>query len=691
MAKSKPQISKSKTSRIDDDEDQMKSRPEPADEEAVDADGDDADKEAAEVDVEDTDDEATEVDVEDADAEAEATGESGDVETPQTGEGEESADEGPVAPPAKITITALVLILLNLIAAPTFLIFAYLDIVVRTQYSYRTMLNYIQVWGLPLKSEDNADSLSNETRPLIVLTPKQLQTAFNKRPGVKGEGKEFAPFEETLDKRIPFLLRPRDLSPQLLEDVFQGQAEKVATLDEEIERLQKKLEGDIQDAANGVKDALAKKSEKEKLAVIKKALSPFSWDAGQAKKLEAQIDETKGADLDALAKRAIIRNVLFTIAWDVNQVKKLEDRLEKAKGAELDSLFDDAVQRRIYYDILAPVNVFRPGDIKDVKNYKIERLSDLDAYKLDQVKEFMQQRLKALIANDYDLDIHIGAEVWNKAQENPDPEALKRDTIEKRQTIAFLLFTLSQVGVPALDKQLLYSNGVERAQIVCGLHEFTNASIHYVHALRVLEERVRNSVVGDREGHPHVLVELLKLTPEEFIGRFDKDNDKKLSRDEFGTSLSKTFAAADKDGDGKLDREEVAGLQALFRKNPEVTRTDGFIDEYENEIDRLVEIAAQIDSAQKRLADLKLQQDHFQKIYNQRAAQHKSTLEDLLKARRNTEKYVKDLRELQDQLHAALQDLSEASDRNFELFAQIRALEQTYQNQKTKRGGKKQP
>src|SRR5262249_45735274 len=156
------------------------------------------------------------------------------------------------------------------------------------------------------------------------------------------------------------------------------------------------------------------------------------------------------------------RNVLFTIAWDVwyrrgfsesDQLKKLDDRLKEIKGADLDSLLDDSIQRRIYYDILAPINVFRPGEIKDVKNYKIEKLSDLKAYPLDKVKEFMQDRLAASVADKFNPDVHLG-EYWSK--EKPSDEAMTRDSIEKRQQIAFIMFTLSQVTVPTLDKKPLY-------------------------------------------------------------------------------------------------------------------------------------------------------------------------------------------------------------------------------------------
>jgi Ca2+-binding EF-hand superfamily protein len=64
---------------------------------------------------------------------------------------------------------------------------------------------------------------------------------------------------------------------------------------------------------------------------------------------------------------------------------------------------------------------------------------------------------------------------------------------------------------------------------------------------------------------PPIVEELLKLTPDQFIKRFDKDGDGFLSKDELPMFLGKAFDASDKNGDGKLDREEVAALQKLLR------------------------------------------------------------------------------------------------------------------------------
>jgi Ca2+-binding EF-hand superfamily protein len=86
---------------------------------------------------------------------------------------------------------------------------------------------------------------------------------------------------------------------------------------------------------------------------------------------------------------------------------------------------------------------------------------------------------------------------------------------------------------------------------------------------------------------PPQVEEILKLTPEEVIKRFDKNGDGKLSKDELPAIFGKAFDAADKNGDGKLDRAGVAAMQTLLRnvfaagnqpKTPPAKDIEKFID-----------------------------------------------------------------------------------------------------------------
>ncbi len=49
----------------------------------------------------------------------------------------------------------------------------------------------------------------------------------------------------------------------------------------------------------------------------------------------------------------------------------------------------------------------------------------------------------------------------------------------------------------------------------------------------------------------------LKLTPDEFLKRFDKNNDGVLTKDELPPRLAPNFDRFDRDGDGKLDKKEI--------------------------------------------------------------------------------------------------------------------------------------
>jgi len=61
---------------------------------------------------------------------------------------------------------------------------------------------------------------------------------------------------------------------------------------------------------------------------------------------------------------------------------------------------------------------------------------------------------------------------------------------------------------------------------------------------------------------------LTRLTPEQFIKRFDKNGDGVLTRDELPPRLAGAFERMDANKDGKLDRQEVAALLRVLRQGP---------------------------------------------------------------------------------------------------------------------------
>jgi hypothetical protein len=609
-------MAKTKSKKVLDDEDDTPQRKDRDDADEAEVEAEEA-TDDVEVDAEEATDDV-EVDAEEEEIPQKKAGDddAGEDEDGDDDDDEDSIDEGPPPPPKpKLTWTTTILIGLNWVAAMVFLWLAATDYFTQLQYAHRAMLNYTMIWGLPLEEETDASSLSLETRPRMRLTSEQLNEAFkSRRTGATGR-EQFAQIEEEV---VPVRIRPSDMSSVILTDIFRdvpGGPQNVNTLEAEIKRLQTALPAEIE--------------KKAKTAVA-------------SAKTEAD-------------KRALIRKSVFTMAWSVQQVRRLDDKLNGLSGNDLDKFAEESVQRRLYYDILAPINVFRPGDASD---FKIEKLATTDtydfewleagekepvaksekrdAYSLDDVKKFMQQRLAAAVAAKYDPAVHFGKVFEENKSSKPsqnggDPaDSTMRDSVEKRRVIAFLLMAISQVKTPTHDEkavpsELLFSAGVARAQAVSGMNEFTGASINYVRALRVLEGRMTDAIVADRQGW------------------------------------------------------------VIMHKGKDPTRTNGFIDAYEAEIDRVIKAKEQIDIAEKRLEYVKAQKVQAEKTYEQRAQQHRDILVKLVKARQDTEKYAKELRVLQEQLREALVDLSDAADINFRLEAEIRAIETAY----NKKGARK--
>ena len=88
--------------------------------------------------------------------------------------------------------------------------------------------------------------------------------------------------------------------------------DKVKTLDDEIERLQKKLPADIDAVADEV---LKKTPDDKKREVVEKVLLPLAADVWQVKSLDKMITNAKGAELDDLVKQSVGAAGCIMTSW----------------------------------------------------------------------------------------------------------------------------------------------------------------------------------------------------------------------------------------------------------------------------------------------------------------------------------------------------------------------------------------
>src|SRR5262249_3494850 len=153
------------------------------------------------------------------------------------------------------------------------------------------------------------------------------------------------------------------------------------------------------------------------------------------------------------------------------QVEKLEAKIKNAKGNMVTALLEDAVQRRILADILLPMEMFRPGESEVNKLAILEKAADKDEVSLDTLQNLMKSRLDEAGDTKYNSKIHYGQD-WSQ---------VPRWTPEKRQNAAFLLVSLAYAHKPGKkdDEQLLDPKGLERAQRISGLFDFTQACVNY--------------------------------------------------------------------------------------------------------------------------------------------------------------------------------------------------------------------
>ncbi len=464
---------------------------------------------------------------------------------------DEDQEEQGDGQPAKGKNTGLTLSLcaLNLLFAVVFVVLLVLDFQKRNSWSHAVFMRDLALQGLPLKAEDAGPSGWQVSAPHANLDDAQLRAALNERGGKTGSEK-FQPVNEVLGGRI----QPRHLTTAILKEHFGSAGEPVGTLDAEIERLKNKLPADIEAYA---KERAAEVKDEEKVNVLYKTLLP--------------------------------------LAYDVHQIKKLDAKIRATKGPDINALLEEAIERRLLLDILGPCEAFRPGD---VKSFVVEKGGDLEDLKLDQLKDLLRRRLEGAIADTFDPVIHQGKE-W---------EGQGRTSWERRQAIAFLLFTLG--NLKKLDGAAFYD--LERCNAVVGHYEFNRAAQNLVAAYQKLEEKVLESIAIDRQGYE------------------------------------------------------------IFIKDKVPARSQSFIDQHHAEIKRIKDLAADLKKAELRLEDLKEQKARADKLFEERKAHEDQVVKRLIAQRAETKKLADEVRQLQKELFEAQIILSEAFERNNRLEQRIR-------------------
>lgn len=404
----------------------------------------------------------------------------------------------------------------------------------RQEYTYAVFRHDLAMMGLPTEEEAKTLTAAKGTLPLYRIAPADIKRIVTERIGPQGD--KFGEVRESFARSIP----PNMLTVETLKDhfgeVYVDAPEPITTVEAEVRRLEKSVPGLFENAAKASLEA-------------------------------APSDEVK---------RARIVRMLHPLAMNTHQSEVLDQTIKDAKGAELDKLYMDAVQRRMAFDFLLPLEMFRPGD---AKNLFVETIGDLQKLPLSQVMERVTERLKSTIDMKYQPALHLGEE-WGKQD---------RDTIEKRLSVAFTLLSLAHVKKP--DGELLDPKLLERIPLVMGQYDFALACELFPSRVLRLNDLVKERIREDREG----------------------------------------FEVADKDG-------------ALIRNR------SGFIDAYEDELQRNRFMQQDIDKAKLRLADLQEQKIRYQKLLEQRTEQRADVLKKIAKARAKTEQEIAELRRFQEGL-----------------------------------------
>lgn len=461
-------------------------------------------------------------------------------------------------PKPRTSVLNLILSVLNVLGVGAFAYCLLLDLEKRQAWSYAVFLHDLAIWGLPLQEEDGGPSASRDTAKKPNLRSEQYSDAFQKRRTGVSVREPFISSEQGPTVQI----KPQHLNDENLAEYFGTLGPIVKTLEEEVERLKTSIVGDIQ-----------------------KAGADFA------------------AQTKAEEKRQKLEKVLLPLAANVVQARELDKTIRALDENQLDAKLIDAVQRRILIDILQPIEIIKPGDV--AQPY-LDKTGDLINLKLEDLQNKVTGRLANAATKEYKGEFYLGKE-WDNLE-----KVKGKDTIEKRQNIALLLFCIAHVVKP--DGTLLYEKGPERTQLVVGVREFNNVIQAYEGAERKIEERIKQFIREDREG-------------------------------------------------------------IVIEKDGKPQTVVGFAEAYENAVQNIRRIYIEKDQAEKNIDRLKVLAAQAKKTYEDRLAQKKDLTDKLLVERTKTAKKLAELREIRRQLFQAQLELADAAEVNFRLEIMLRKEE----------------
>ncbi|MFO0867223.1 MAG: hypothetical protein U0744_21720 [Gemmataceae bacterium] len=268
---------------------------------------------------------------------------------------------------------------------------------------------------------------------------EMLKEAFNARRQAVGR-------VPTIEQALRSPIRVEQLDDEILKEHFGDTGPPVSTQEAEIDRLKETFPKAVFDAAQEY--ATAKKADAEKREALGKILLPLST--------------------------------------NIIQIRAVTKKIAEAPAADLDKMLTDAVRRKLYRDFLAPVELFRPGELA---GFTVNKTGDLDSLPIDKLEGRVQLRFDAAKS-----DKHLSEVYFGDGYKNAD-----RWSVDKRQQIAFTLVDVANVRKP--DGTLLFPKGMDRAQAVSGLADFVIACQEFAKTFPKLEKQAIEAIHVDREGY----------------------------------------------------------------------------------------------------------------------------------------------------------------------------------------------